>query len=390
MTRKRYSDIEDFDFGGNFPAENEALPFQGWRASDYLGWLESGLKGYLLDGKGAWAFPGAIDSLASRSDLQEGLKAFYDSLDGEQQVEFKKAVVDLLETMPPESRFIPVFANLLSLASLLPAPEVLRVLPKRIGNGYFGFKNGVTEDDLFGIAVRTVAKLNAPREDALKCLRRFVKSRNFQVAYAGTILVALSQADEDGFVAHMRLMRPDLQAMFGKYGKNQTMKRTWAEYVLEVVQLDGVAAALPKLKYFDRNSEKNALDTWLLEGLFAGRRPLLECYMNEHGNLELCEATSRDMTEEVPLTGVKAHELLGVLSDNGYFKRGWLEIETDTNGSTQVSVLAPGAARSENRIQIGSFPTSTATNIDSRLAGCFGISTSSPPGRTSSALGQGA
>lgn len=374
MTQNNYPDVEDFDFGDELPEVASMSPFQGYGAGKFEQWLEEGLKGYLLEDKGAWAFPGAEDRLAAHSMLLDGLKAFYGSLDGAMQGQFKEAVANLLASMPPESRFIPLFSTVLSLASILPAPQVLRVLPQRIGNGYFGFARNAEGGSLFDIALLSVARLAAPRNDALDCLHALIGSSRFDAAYAGIALIALCQADDMHFDKHMKLMRPHLQAMFAKYGKGANAKRTWAEQVLEVIPPNRLAVALPKLKCFDAKFELAPLDTWLFDGLFGGRKPLLKCAKNEDGALRIFPLGSPEKAKEIPLRGKNVGDMLHLLQGKEYIDQDRAKLECGQDGETYIHPFRPvGTAEQDSRIKVIGMDAEQIREIDRAVAESFGL-----------------
>ncbi|MHB1620509.1 MAG: hypothetical protein ACYCTY_11110 [Sulfuricella sp.] len=391
MMQNNYSDVEGFDFGDELPAAALISPFQGYGATKFEQWLEEGLKGYLLEGKGAWGFPGAEDRLAAHSMLLDGLKAFYGSLDGAMQGQFKEAVANLLASMPPEARFIPLFSTLLSLASILPAPQVLRVLPQRIGNGYFGFARNAEGGSLFDIALLSVARLAAPRKDALDCLHALISSSRFDAAYTGIALIALCQADDTHFDRHMKLMRPHLQAMYAKYGKGVNAKRTWAEQVLEVIPLNRLAVALPKLKYFDAKSELAPLDTWLLDGLFGGRKPLLKCAKSEGGTLLLFPLGLPEKAKEIPLQGKNVGDMLQFFQEKEYIDQNKAKLERDQDGKPYIHLRPFDTAGQDSRIRILGLDAELIQGIDPDVAESFGlmILRSDRPRRSSGIMSSG-
>jgi hypothetical protein len=129
--------------------------FDAFTEADFEDWLRVGLEGYLLEDQGAWAFPGAEGSIAQQDYLVLGLReAYHREWPAATRSRFRHAVAKVLASLEPSARYVSLFEHLLSLAAALAAPEVLRVLPARVGNGFFGQADSRSEDELFGIENR--------------------------------------------------------------------------------------------------------------------------------------------------------------------------------------------------------------------------------------------
>lgn len=315
MNQERYTEISDFQFV-DLDMSQTPDPFANAGTPVFERLLEAGLRGYLVEGQGVWAFGLAADWIAGHGELYDGIKVFFDHLRAEQQISFRQAVANLLAVLEPRRENVPVFEYLLLLASLLPAPEILRVLPARLGNGYFG-----TNAHLFERALLAVTRLAAPRQDAVECLRALISSRHFVSDYAGVALLALCRADGTDFVGHMNNMRAHLRKMLPRARKSTGAKallRTWAEQVLEVLTLHPLVVALPQLNYFDPRDPAGANDTWLLEGLLGGRSPLLRCVQNDEGQLTVFLSAKPDHRELININAASFGELLRFLRDSNY------------------------------------------------------------------------
>lgn len=348
MNHSRYSDIQDFDFDS--VSDNTDVSgrfFDDFDSNQFEKWLESGLKDYLIHVRGSQAFPGAENWIAKHQILEEGLKEFYGVLSGKQQGHFKSAVADLLASLPAIHENIPLFRSLLLLATLLPASEVLRVLPQRIGNGFFGqFR------DNFDQALMTAASLSAPRNDAIDCLGKLISSRQFNTAFAGIALLALCKADDGNFVKHMEKMRIKIHGMFHKYARSKNAKRIWAEQVLEVIQLKPLAKALPTLKYFDPSGTGKPLDTWFLDGLFGGIRPLLICSKGGRGELQIARYGVEESCESLPLHRRKCGDFVSYLREKNYIFQPNVSYECDENGDASIRIGTRKPENQESRIEI--------------------------------------
>lgn len=317
MNQSRYSDIDDLDLD-DLATIDTPNPFENLGTAAFEQLLSTGLKGYLLENRGAWAFGIAADFIVRPGSLPEGLNAFYKSLAAPQQNSFREAVANVLASLPAESVNVDIARQLLMLAPLLPAPEILRVLPGRLGSGFFG-----THSELFESALFAVARLAAPRKDALECLHALITSRHFDSAYAGIALLALCQADNASLVAHIGLLRQHLHQMFPRNNATAAIfHRTWAGQLLEVMSSKSrIAATLPRLKYFDRNNPAGAIDTWLLDGLFGGRTPHLRCVTDSAGKLAIVSRDGISHAFPISFRTGSGGDLLEYLRRQGYIDR---------------------------------------------------------------------
>ncbi|MCI0623352.1 MAG: hypothetical protein L0387_17120 [Acidobacteria bacterium] len=288
-------------------------PLDDFDEERFEAWLRVGLEGYLLEDKGAWAFPGAEGAIVRQDYLALGLRDTYRRLRAEAQSHFRRSVAKVLASLEAEERNAPIFEHLLSLAAELPAPEVLRVLPGRIGNGFLGITANREGDSLFALTLLTVAELAAPRREAVDCLHALVGSVHFDHAYAGIALIALSRADDRGLVNHMVRLREPLGAMFREFNAPQTAKQDLARSVIEAVGIHRLVEALPRLKYFEPRDKHAALDTWLIEALLKGKNAPLVCHESEKGQFYFCLSGRDDVKEFLPEEGESLPDLIELL-----------------------------------------------------------------------------
>lgn len=303
--------------------DEDRYPFAEFDAPAFERWLQVGLEGYLLEGQGTWAFPGAEGYILRSDHLVEGLEEAYRSMQPQQKADFRRAVAGLLASpaLEASSQNVPVLEHLLSLAEALPAPEVLRVLPARLGNGPFGRLATAQQEALFSLGLLTAARLAAERNDAVECLNALIGSKNFDSAYSGIALVALCRADGRSLVAHMERLRKPLVSMFLKYNTSTEARRELARTILDAVGLSRLVAALPNLKYFDRNSASAATDGWLVRSLLEDPAPPLRCKLAQQANApemgEPCFYRPREPNIAYPLfsDGPGHRDLLDLLRD---------------------------------------------------------------------------
>ncbi len=288
--------------------------FKGFQAADFERWLRVGFESYLLEGAGAWAFPGADAAIRRADFLSLGLKDAYGALDASLRASFRDGLANLLASLEPDPRHVEIFEHLLSLAAALPAPEILRVLPARVGNGFFGSVVNGEGDSLFGVAMMTVARLAAPRQDAVAALRALIYSgRHFHEAYAGMALEALCRADDENLVAHLTQLRELLREMFRAAAEPDRVQRDLAESIFDAVGLERVVDAWPRLKYFDRDRPDAGLDGWLVRSLLAGSDSLLVCEQRADDHLYVYVGTRPAVSIRLPEEGKGFFGLMSLL-----------------------------------------------------------------------------
>ena len=313
--------------------DEDYSPFDDFDEAAFERWLRVGLEGYLLEGKGAWAFPEAAGNIAQQDYLVLGLHDAYLELSANGRGHFRQAVAKVLASLEAQEKNVPLFEHLLFLAAALPAPEVLRILPARVGNGFFGLTSNREGESLFSLTLLTVARLAAPREEAVDCLHALIESRHFDFAYAGIALTALCRADDQGLVDHMTRLRDSLAKMFKEFGTGLEARRNLANSVLGAVGLGRLVHALPQLKYFDSSDEHAALDNWFIEALFGGGDAPLVCIKTLEGELEFYRRDQSEVKERLPDYN-DFHDFMGYLKGLGDLiellrKKGYVKCITE-------------------------------------------------------------
>lgn len=279
--------------GGN------ASPLDEYSEAAFETWLRVGLEGYLIEGKGSQAFPEVAGTIAAEDHLILGLQNAYSELPAEGRGRFRRALANVLASLEPTPSNVPLFEHLLSLAAILPCPEVLRVLPSRIGNDFFGHATNREHGSLFSQTLLAIVDLAAPREDATTCLRALIGSRFFDHAYAGVALLALCKADDQGVVDHMTRLRESLAAMFQEFEPDHNVKQQLARGVLDRIGLPALIKSLTALKYDDRHTPSGLSDNWLILGLLSGPRAPLVYEQNDIG-YRFARAENQTIWETLP------------------------------------------------------------------------------------------
>ena len=245
------------------PGREDLAPFEGFKAADFAAWLKVGLEGYLIEDEWVWKFEHVAVFLQSEEHLALALGHIYRELSAPERAEFRKAVADVMATLEADPVNAPVFEHLLAIAAVLPAPEVLSVLPVRIGNGFFGAMDVEGGRSLFEKTMDAVIDLAAPTDESRKCLEMLIGSRNFNIAYSGLALMTLCRVAPDDFVAHMDLLRAPLAKMFEQFRTDEETKKRLAERIELAVTPAVLAEGLPKL-CLSEPSRGDARDMWLL------------------------------------------------------------------------------------------------------------------------------
>ena len=245
------------------PGREDLAPFEGFKTDDFAAWLKVGLEAYLIEDEGVWGFEHVAVFLQSEEHLALALGHIYRELSAPERAEFRKAVAKVMATLEADPVNAPVFEHLLAIAAVLPAPEVLSVLPVRIGNGFFGAMDVEGGRSLFAKTMDAVIDLAAPTEESRTSLEMLIGSPNFNIAYSGLALMTLCRVAPRDFVAHMDLLRAPLAKMFKQFGTDDETKKRLAERIALAVTPVVLAEGLPKLRLSERG-RGDAEDMWLL------------------------------------------------------------------------------------------------------------------------------
>lgn len=278
--------------------------FEQFTTADFEAWLRVGLEEYFLEDRDIWGFRGAEGILSGHEHLVKKLGKFFSEMNSRQRQHFREACSDILAILPCEERYIPVFEYLLSIAVEVRAHEILRVLPSRIANDFFGLTSERDGESLFAQILLTVAQLAAPRADTLRCLRALIGSTHFDHAYASVALLALCNCSPENISEHIDLLRYSLANMFKEFDTDKDVKRELAESILEIIGLNRLVEAFPHLMYFNRQSENAPLDFWFLEALLVGDHAPLICQETENDWFQFCTSDSEAIQELLPKEGM--------------------------------------------------------------------------------------
>ena len=246
------------------PSAGDLAAFEHYNAADFSRWLKVGLESYLFEDQGAWGFEHIGVFLQGEEHLALALANVYRAFPAQKRAAFRGAVACVMATLEADPLNAPMFEHLLAIAAVLPAPEILDILPVKIGNGFFGAMDVEGENGLFEKTLDTIIDLAAPTEASRACLEMLVGSRNFNVAYSGIALLTLCRLAPAGFVEHMNLLRAPLAKMFEKFETDEETKKRLAEEIEIAVTVFTLAENLRNLRLGERGDTE---DMWFFRNI---------------------------------------------------------------------------------------------------------------------------
>ncbi|BAO43042.1 hypothetical protein [Thiolapillus brandeum] len=300
----------------NTQERQDKHPLQGMNVEDMVSWLERGLRGYLQGEDGAWAFGAAAFFIGRQEHLVLDIREMYRELRGSAKVDFRKAVATLLARLPAEQEDVVLFEHLLSIAAAVGAYEVLPVLRRRVGRGFFGLTDSMDGHNLFAQTLDLVAGLaTAPDKEVLKTLDYLVESPNFDPAYADLALLAYCRVEEENLPRHLDKLRE----AFSHLQEQGVLDSVVASnIVLQVVATLGwreISRVLPLITYVRKPPDGRAIqginkeqffyrtDRWFVRILFGGEQPIATWGFNEYR--EIClQPVNEDKKYVIPEEGV--------------------------------------------------------------------------------------
>ena len=244
-------------------------------------WLKTALDGYFDDDAGRWAFVPLELEIGRHADLAHDLKVVYNTLSATAKLRWRGAVVDLLAEQGGDPRYGKATSVLIDLAVLMPAFEVLEVLPGVVANADARDDAWLVYDHIVSAAI----ELSRQTEAARDCLESLRTSPSFSSTYAGLIFIALCRTAPDRWPDHATRMRPALQTLMTKLGPDSDAPRWYAESFLRAVALAGVDRGLSGFLRYGKPA-----GDWLWNQLFKGERSLVG--LDESENIYLRDEPS--------------------------------------------------------------------------------------------------
>ena len=229
-------------------------------------WLQAALDGYLVDGRGVWAFEPLELKIGRDADLAGDLQRVYDSLQADAKLRWRLAVSDLLAERGGDLQHLRATVVLLDLSILMPAFEALKVLPGIVAD----IGEGDDARRLYDHALTVAIELSRQTEDARDCLDRMRTSPGFSPTYAGLVFIALCRAEPDEWPSHWRTMRESLDALMRQLEPESDGPRWYAESFVRAVTPARLRQDLDVFMELEDPS-----DDWLWNELFKGAASLL-------------------------------------------------------------------------------------------------------------------
>ena len=128
-------------------------------------WLMTALDSYFDDDSGRWAFTPLELEIGRQADLAHDLKEIYRPLSATAKSRWRRAVTDLLAEHGHDSQRREATGVLVDLAVLMPAYEVLEVLPGIVANA-----SEREAKELYDLVVAAAVELARQTEAARSCL----------------------------------------------------------------------------------------------------------------------------------------------------------------------------------------------------------------------------
>jgi hypothetical protein len=233
-------------------------------------WLRVGLDGFYLEGRSRWAFEPLALAVGRDLELSLDLSALYQRIPARQQPNWRQALAETIAELPADPKYVPALECLLDLARLMPAFEVLKILPARIGEGPFGLMRTASGQPVFDKVFLVAAELAAATDDARSCLQQLSTSSLFEPAYAGAAFIALCRVDPDNWPDHLTRMRPHLNAMLQQFNLDESAQLRYARDFVAAASADKIVAHLDIFQLDPMFRDPHSVDLWLWEGLFQG------------------------------------------------------------------------------------------------------------------------
>ena len=249
---------DDYDY----PDAHSVLKFKDW--------LRTALDAYHRAGLVRRAFRPFGAYLERHEDLAWDLYAAYRSRPAQEAGRWRQAVRDLLAEHGATPAFDAAARTLIDLATLMPAPDVLDVLP--------GMLRGRVGDGANRMANRVVAaaeSLASRTEASLACLEAIRTSPSFASHHAGLVLTALCRVDPDGWVDHVVNLEPAMQELGARLAGDREALRQYADRILVAITLSRVTPRARKRLLVQLLARHGIYSNWLYGAWLVGDASLL-------------------------------------------------------------------------------------------------------------------
>ncbi len=261
------------------PTSKDVVLLRDYDPTDFERWFITGLETHFDEGDDSRAFQPLDLFIGSDDELTLDLKNIYNALPiATTRSNFRLGLKLALSHFPENPRYVKHFKELLWLAAEIRAFEILPVLPHRVSNGFFGKIEGEHPEELFIVALETVAGFSEPdNPDIERCLNSLIKSKHFDRQYTDVAFLSLCRAKPESFPAHLMRLRGKMTALLENGEIESSNKRNLAHQFVECVSFNLIVENLHKLSLGSKNNNYPELDQWLVEGIFDSENPSLTC-----------------------------------------------------------------------------------------------------------------
>jgi hypothetical protein len=250
------------------PRKEDIGKFRDFNVEAFENWMRIGLEGVLLDNLGVGNFRPLEYCIFREHNVSADLRIIYDAFPAEQKAMIRAAVARLIDHLPPERRYAPIFRTLFDLAAAIQAFEVLKVLPAR-GERFLAIERESLEvPSLYRAALDLVVELRDRSADAKACIDRLVGTPgSFESGYTRPALIALCRIAPDHFIEHMALLRTSIAQNFQKFHPTKESKRWLVNDIVKAVGLGIIQSNWSKLHIVDEPVKNQPTDNWFRDTL---------------------------------------------------------------------------------------------------------------------------
>jgi hypothetical protein len=248
------------------PRKEDIAKFSDYDIDAIELWLRVGLEGLHIDGVGVRNFRPLEYCIWREHSLPADLQIIYEEFPSEQKAFIRSAIARLIDRLPLEQRYAPVFRTLIDFAALAGAHEIFDVLPAR-GEGFLTIEREHPElPSLYRHALEAVAELSDRSLDAKECIRRLIGTPgSFDPNHARTALVALCAIAPEEFPEHMALMRVPIALNFESFHPTEQALRYLVDDIIGKIGLTIVEKNWAKLRISNHPDTDKPNDNWFYD-----------------------------------------------------------------------------------------------------------------------------
>jgi hypothetical protein len=246
----------------------------------FANWLSAGLRGFLVEGLGSSAFPGAGNYVGWHEDVIDDLSDILPRLNALEFSEVRLGLsLALAELDFRDDDSLVVAEALIRIAAKVHAPEILDSLPAVINQAASSDQGRLR---LLRLAMDLAVEIAGPTEPARRCLGRLIESPGFRRSIAPLALIALCRADPERLLNHMRMLQPHLDALLGwaSNWEDEADRAAGREgLIVRVHQLVSARAFCEATEPLNRSSRRDALlgwDDWWFQTISDVRSPAMK------------------------------------------------------------------------------------------------------------------